>query len=173
ADLDLITQWAPDLVILDEAQRIKNWNTRVARSVKKIDTPYALVLTGTPLENRLEELISIVQFVDRHRLGPTFRLLENHQLRDDVGKVIGYTKLDQIGKTLAPILLRRKKDQVLDQLPERLDKNLFVPMTKLQQDFHDENKETVARIVLKWRRYQYLSEADKQRLMIALQNMRM
>ena len=105
ADLDLIGQWAPDLVILDEAQRIKNWNTRVARSVKKIDTPYAIVLTGTPLENRLEELISIVQFVDRHRLGPTFRLLENHQIRDELGKVIGYTKLDQIGKTLQPILL--------------------------------------------------------------------
>ena len=173
ADLDLIGQWAPDLVILDEAQRIKNWNTRVAKSVKKIDTPYAIVLTGTPLENRLEELISIVQFVDQHRLGPTFKLLENHQVRDDVGKVIGYTKLDQIGKTLEPILLRRRKDQVLDQLPERLDKNLFVPMTPLQQEFHEENRGTVARIVQKWRRYHFLSESDKQRLMIAMQNMRM
>lgn len=173
ADLDLIEQWGPDLVILDEAQRIKNWNTRVARSVKKIASPYAIVLTGTPLENRLEELISIVQFVDQHRLGPTYRLLEEHQIRDDFGKVIGYQKLDQIGKTLAPILLRRKKDQVLDQLPERVDKHLFVPMTDLQQKLHDENRETVARIVLKWRRYQFLSETDKQRLMIALQNMRM
>jgi superfamily II DNA or RNA helicase len=173
ADLDLIGPWAPDLVILDEAQRIKNWNTRVARSVKKIDTPYAIVLTGTPLENRLEELISIVQFVDRHCLGPTFRLLENHQVRDEVGKVVGYTRLDQIGKTLQPILLRRKKGDVLDQLPERLDKNLFVPMTPMQQQIHDENKETVARIVQKWRRYQYLSEADKQRLMTAMQFMRM
>jgi SNF2 family DNA or RNA helicase len=172
-DLDLITQWSPDLVILDEAQRIKNWTTRVARSVKKIDTPYAIVLTGTPLENRLEELISIVQFVDRHCLGPTFRLLENHQRRDEVGKVIGYTRLDQIGQTLEPILLRRKKEQVLDQLPERLDKNLFVPMTPLQQEMHDESKEMVARIVQKWRRYQFLSERDRQRLMSGLQRMRM
>jgi len=173
ADLDVITQWAPDLVILDEAQRIKNWETRVARSVKRIDTPYAIVLTGTPLENRLEELISIIQFVDRHRLGPTFRLLDTHQMRDDNAKVIGYTKLDQVGKTLEPILLRRKKDQVLDQLPERIDTNLFVPMTPLQQELHDENREVVARIVQKWQRYQFLSEADKQRLMMALQNMRM
>jgi SNF2 family DNA or RNA helicase len=172
-DLDLITQWAPDLVILDEAQRIKNWNTRVARSVKKLDSPYAIVLTGTPLENRLEELISIVQFVDQHRLGPTFRLLDTHQRRDEVGKVIGYTRLDQIGTTLAPILLRRKKAEVLDQLPERLDKNLFVPMTPLQLQLHTENREIVARIVAKWRRYKFLSEADKQRLMMALQNMRM
>lgn len=70
-DADLIAQWAPDLVIADEAQRIKNWNTIAARALKRIISPYAMVLTGTPLENRLDELISIVQFVDQHRLGPT------------------------------------------------------------------------------------------------------
>jgi SNF2 family DNA or RNA helicase len=48
-DLDLIAAWSPDLVILDEAQRIKNWATRTARSVKRIVSPYAIVLTGTPL----------------------------------------------------------------------------------------------------------------------------
>ena len=50
---------------------------------RRSPSPYAIVLTGTPLENRLEELISIVQFVDRYRLGPTFRLLHEHQVRDD------------------------------------------------------------------------------------------
>src|SRR5205807_3013416 len=142
-DLDLITAWSPDLVILDEAQRIKNWKTRAARTVKKIASPYAIVLTGTPLENRLEELMSIVQFVDRFRLGPTYRLLHEHQLRDEHGKVVGYTGLDKIGKTLEPVLLRRQKKQVLDQLPERLDKNFFVPMTPLQQQHHNENREIV------------------------------
>src|SRR5205807_3785612 len=155
-DLDLIADWAPDLVILDEAQRIKNWSTRTARSVKQVASPYALVLTGTPLENRLEELISIVQFVDQYRLGPTFRLLHEHQLRDEVGKVIGYRDLDRIGKTLEPILVRRHKDEVLDQLPERIDSNVFVPMTELQMKHHGENLEIVARIVQKWRRYRFL-----------------
>jgi superfamily II DNA or RNA helicase len=172
-DLDLIEAWSPDLVILDEAQRIKNWSTRTARSVKKIQSPYAVVLTGTPLENRLEELISIVQFVDRYRLGPTFKLLHEHQVRDPVGKVVGYRDLDRIGKTLEPVLLRRHKDEVLDQLPERIDNNVFVPMTDAQRDCHDENKEIVARIVQKWRRYRFLSEADQRRLMTALQRMRM
>jgi superfamily II DNA or RNA helicase len=172
-DLDLIEQWSPDLVVLDEAQRIKNWNTRAARSVKKITSPYAIVLTGTPLENRLEELVSIVQFVDRYRLGPTFRLLDDHQVRDEVGKVVGYRNLDRLGKTLEPVLLRRQKKEVLDQLPERLDKNFFVPMTAAQKNLHEENREIVARIVHKWRTYRFLSEADQRRLMIALQNMRM
>jgi len=172
-DLDAIAAWGPDLVILDEAQRIKNWATRAARCVKQIRSPYAIVLTGTPLENRLEELISIIQFVDPFRLGPTFRLLHEHQVRDEVGKVTGYRDLDKIGQSLAPVLLRRQKDQVLDQLPERIESTVFVPMTEPQREHHTENKEIVAKIVLKWRRYKYLSEADKQRLMIALQKMRM
>ncbi len=173
ADLDLIARWSPDLVILDEAQRIKNWNTRTARSAKRIASPYAIVLTGTPLENRLEELVSIVAFVDKHRLGPTFRFLADHQMRNEHGKVVGYRDLDRIGKTLAPVLIRRSKAQVLKQLPDRLDKNFFVPMTPQQRVHHEENREVVARIVAKWRRYKFLSEADQRRLMIALQNMRM
>jgi superfamily II DNA or RNA helicase len=172
-DLHLIDGWAPDLVILDEAQRIKNWSTRVARSVKQIASPYAIVLTGTPLENRLEELVSIVQFVDRFRLGPTFRLLDEHQVRDEAGKVVGYRHLDRIGQTLGPVLLRRLKDNVLEQLPQRLDKNFFVPMTPQQRELHEENREIVSRIVHRWRKYKFLSEADQRRLMIALQNMRM
>ncbi|MFO0969425.1 MAG: DEAD/DEAH box helicase [Gemmataceae bacterium] len=173
ADLDLIRAWEPELVILDEAQRIKNWNTRVARSVKRIDSPYAIVLTGTPLENRLEELVSIVQFVDRFRLGPTYRLMHDHQVTDEHGKVVGYRDLDRIGKTLEPVLLRRRKDMVLSQLPKRIDNNIFVPMTPQQGEMHAENRDIVARIVYKWRMYKFLSEADQRRLMIALQNMRM
>ena len=172
-DLPEIEKWNPDLVILDEAQRIKNWATRVARSVKKIQSPYCIVLTGTPLENRLEELISIVQFVDRFRMGPTYKLLHNHQVHDEGGRVVGYQKLDEIGRTLEPILLRRRKEAVLTQLPTRIDQNIFVPMTPQQREMHEENREIVAKIVQKWRRYKFLSEADKQRLMIALQRMRM
>ena len=173
ADLDLIDAWSPDLVILDEAQRIKNWKTRTARSVKRLASPYAIVLTGTPLENRLEELVSIVEFVDRHRLGPTYRFLADHQVHDENGKVTGYRHLDRIGQTLAPMLLRRTKKQVLSELPARLDKNFFLPMTAEQRRHHEENREVVARIVAKWRRHKFLSEADQRRLMIALQNMRM
>ena len=173
-DLDAIAASSPDLVILDEAQRIKNWQTRTAQSVKRIDSPYAIVLTGTPLENRLEELHSIVEFVDRHRLGPLFRFLHEHQIADDeTGKVVGYQNLNAINTTLAPILLRRTKKEVLQQLPERMDKNFFVPMTEPQWTYHNENRDTVARLVAKWRRYGFLSEVDQRRLMIALQYMRM
>ena len=172
-DLDLISAWAPDLVIVDEAQRIKNWNTIAARALKRIASPYAVVLTGTPLENRLEELISIVQFVDPHRLGPTWRLLDEHQMRDEFGRVIGYQKLDRLGATLAPVMLRRRKAEVLDQLPERVDNTFFVAMTPQQMLHHNENADIVARIVKRWRRTGHLSETDQRVLTCALQNMRM
>ncbi len=172
-DADLIAAWAPDLVIADEAQRIKNWNTIAARSLKRIASPYALVLTGTPLENRLEELISIVQFVDQHRLGPTWRMLDEHQSRDEAGRVVGYRALDRISQTLAPVLLRRRKAEVLSQLPERVDQQIFVPLTPEQRLHHDENGAVVKRIVSRWRKTGFLSDADQRRLQCALQNMRM
>lgn len=172
-DLGWINAWAPDVVILDEAQRIKNWQTRRAKSVKQIRSEYAIVLTGTPLENRLEELHSIMEFVDRFRLGPLFRFLHVHQHTDECGKVIGYRDLDQIGKTLAPVLVRRRKSEVLLELPERTDKHFLVDMTEEQWRHHDENQKTVAEIVAKWRRMGFLTEKDQRSLMIALQNMRM
>ena len=172
-DLDLIGRWSPDVLIVDEAQRVKNWNTVAARALKRIETPYAIVLTGTPLENRLEELVSIVQFVDRYRLGPTWRLRHEHQTVDEAGRVIGYRGLDRIGKTLEPVLLRRRKAEVLSQLPPRMDKTLFVAMTDEQMRHHEENAEIVDRIVSRWRKSGFLSDADQRRLTCALQNMRM
>jgi len=173
-DLDAIAALRPDMVILDEAQRIKNWQTRAAKAVKQIESTFALVLTGTPLENRIEELHSITEFVDRHRLGPLFAFKAAHEIREeDSDRVIGYQHLNKINKTLSPILIRRTKKQVLDQLPPRLDKNFFVPMTEQQWVPHDENREIVARLVQKWRRYRFLNDKDQLRLRIALQNMRM
>jgi hypothetical protein len=172
-DLDLIAAWAPELVIVDEAQRIKNWHTIAARALKRIDSTYAVVLTGTPLENKLEELISIVQFVDQHRLGPTWKLLHEHQRKDEAGRVIGYLGLEKIGQSLAPIMLRRRKSEVLTQLPARTDQKLWVPMTEQQMVYHQENAEVVSKIVLRWRRLGFLTEQDQRRLTCALQNMRM
>ena len=172
-DLDLIASWAPELVIVDEAQRVKNWNMIAARALRRIDSAYAIVLTGTPLENKLEELISIVQFVDQHRLGPTWKLLHDHQVKDEGGRVTGYTGLGKIGETLAPIMIRRRKSEVLQQLPRRTDQNLLVPMTEMQMTYHRENSEVVAKIVHRWRKTRFLSDKDQRRLTCALQNMRM
>ncbi len=102
-DLDYVAGMSPDLIILDEAQRIRNWETATAKTIKLLRSRYALVLTGTPLENKLEELYSVVQFVDGRRLGPLFRFLHDHREVDDHGKLIGYRDLDQVRARLAPM----------------------------------------------------------------------
>ncbi len=173
-DLKYINQMEPDLVILDEAQRIKNWKAKTSIAIKKIKSPYAIVLTGTPIENRLEELYSIMQFINQFKLGPLYRFLDHHQINDpQSGKIIGYTNLKEISQQLSKTLIRRTKKQVLRQIPKRQDKVLLVPMTEEQREIHDEQKDFVARLVHKWRRYKFLSEPDRKRLMSGLSKMRM
>src|SRR5204862_1858111 len=95
-DLATVNDWGADLVVLDEAQRIKNWESKTSRAVKKLKSRYALVLTGTPLENKLEELYSIVQFIDDRRLGPAFQFLHDHRKLDSEGRLVGYRNLETI-----------------------------------------------------------------------------
>src|SRR6202035_1536965 len=70
-------------------------------------------------------------------------------------------------------MIRRRKSEVLRQLPSRTDQNLLVPMTETQMLYHQENADEVAKIVRRWRKTKFLSDKDQRRLMIALQNMRM
>ena len=173
-DWDLINKMQPDIVILDEAQRIKNWKAKISQNIKRIRSPYALVLTGTPLENNIEELYSLVQYVNPLLLGALHHFLTKHQVKDGhSGKVTGYTGLNEIGRQLSGILLRRTKKEVLKQLPGRMDKNLFVPLTPVQAEMHEEFKDIVAKLVHKWKRFGFLNEQDRQRLLNNLNMMRM
>ena len=119
----------PDVVILDEAQRIKNWQTKTAQAVKKLDSDYAFVLTGTPLENRIDELYSIIQFLDPGILGPLFRFNREFYELDDKGRPIGFRNLDVLAKRISRVMLRRRKEDVERDLPGRTTKTFFVPMT--------------------------------------------
>jgi len=85
-DIEEMRNLRPDLIIFDEAQRIRNWATATARTIKQLKSRYAFVLTGTPLEYKLEELYSVVEFVDGRRLGPAFRFLKEHRMEDENGK---------------------------------------------------------------------------------------
>lgn len=172
-DGKLIREWGPDLIILDEAQRIKNWQTRTAKCVKELESTFAIVLTGTPIENRIEELHSIMEVVDRHHLGPLYRFVHNHRMTDETGKLVGYRNLETVRKSLASVMIRRKKGEVLRQLPGRVDKTFFVDMTPEQRQIHDEYGDMVAQLVAKWRRQRFLCEADQRRLQMALASMRM
>jgi hypothetical protein len=100
-------------------------------------------------------------------------LLHEHQVKDDSGRVVGYKGLEKINQTLAPVMIRRRKADVLMQLPARTDQNVLVPMTEPQMDYHQENAEIVKKIADRWGKMKFLSDQDQRRLTCALQNMRM
>lgn len=172
-DIEDMHNLRPDLIILDEAQRIRNWATATARTIKQLKSRYALVLTGTPLENKLEELYSVVEFVDGRRLGPAFRFLKEHRMEDEKGKLLGYRGLDQIHRQLQPILLRRTRKEVLPELPKRTDQVFRVSMTPEQAGPYWEQSDILAKLMRKWERQGWLSEVDLRRITCCIQNMRM
>ena len=128
----LLDALRPDVVILDEAQRIKNWQTKTANAVKKLQSRYAFVLTGTPLENRIDEIYSIVQFLDSDLLGPLFRFNREFYELDTKGKPSGFRNLDELARRVSSVMLRRRKEDVESELPGRTVKTFFVPMTDAQ-----------------------------------------
>ena len=107
-----------DFLILDEAQRAKNYETKTANSLKKINTKHKLVITGTPIENRLIDIYSIMGIIDPEFLGPLWEFSYQHCLFDPDrhNKINGYYNLQNLNSSLNNILLRREKRKVLDQL---------------------------------------------------------
>jgi superfamily II DNA or RNA helicase len=132
-DLGHLHALQPDLVILDEAQRIKNWRAKTSQALKDLPRPFAFVLTGTPLENRLEELYSIVEFLDDRLLGPPWQFMARHIIKDEWGGIIGYRDLEGVRRAIAPILLRRRKADVLQDLPERIDNDFWLELDTEQE----------------------------------------
>ncbi len=173
-DLKVYKSMDCDLLIMDEVQRLKNWNTQIAKAARLIHSNYAVVLSGTPLENKLEELYSVMQLVDQFCLGPFYLFREQSIITEGVtGKVVGYKNLNQVGKKVSSVLIRRTKKQVALQMPERTDKILYVEMTEPQREIHDECQAMVAKIVYKWRHTHFISEANRKRLLLMLSKMRM
>ena len=162
-----------DMLILDEVQRLKNWNTQIAIAARRVEARYVVALSGTPLENRLEELFSVMELVDQYCLGPYYRFRQQCIVTNESGKVTGYQHLHEVGRLARQRLIRRRKRDVELQMPHRQDKNLLVPMTTQQMEKHEEFKQVVARLIHKWNSRHFLSEQDRRQLLLNLNQMRM
>ncbi len=163
---------APDVIILDEAQRIKNWQTRTAQAVKRLSSRYAFVLTGTPLENRIDELYSIVEFLDPVIFGPLFRFNRDFYQLDERGRPTGYRNLDVLHRRVRPIMLRRRKEEVEGQLPGRTVNTYFVSMHPEQAERYEPYQTYVTRLAALARR-RPLTKEEMDRLQRYLACMRM
>ncbi|ATQ67847.1 ATP-dependent helicase [Methylosinus trichosporium OB3b] len=162
----------PDIVVLDEAQRIKNWQTKTARRVKSLRSPYAFVLTGTPIENRIDELYSIVQYLDPELLGPLFRFNREFYELDERGRPIEYKNLAALRDRIASLMLRRRKADVEKELPGRTVKTYFVPMAEEQKLRYEDYRAPAARLIAEAQR-RPLRQDEFDRLQQLLACMRM
>ena len=162
----------PDVIILDEAQRIKNWRTKTASAVKRLRSRFAFVLTGTPLENRIDEVYSIIEYLDPKILGPLFRFNRDYYVLDDRGRPAGYQNLDLLSERISPVMLRRRKDEVEDELPDRTLNNYFTEMTREQRARYEDHEYNMARIAGRAKRRPLTPEEFK-RLQLELACMRM
>lgn len=170
-DLVEINKNSYDFVILDEAQKIKNYETKTARAIKSIHKKHALVITGTPLENKLLDIYSIVQFIDQKHLAPQWEFSYQHCIFDThyKNKIHGYYNLQGLKNRLNPILIRREKREVFEQLPNVVQKNIFVNLSDEQANMHASFKSGIAKILSK----KFKTTYDWQKLMHLLTNMRM
>lgn len=170
--LDINGHLRPDIVVLDEAQRIKNWATKTAQAVKRLQSRYAFVLTGTPIENRIDELYSIVDFLDPSLLGPLFRFNREFYQFDEKGRPSDYQNLPALRERVRPVLLRRRKHHVETELPDRTDRNHFIRLTPAMQVEYDDYKLQASRLVQQSLK-RPLKKEESERLMILLAIMRM
>jgi len=172
-DLSVISETLkPDLLILDEAQRIKNWRTKIASTIKLISSRYVFVLTGTPLENRIEDLYSLLQVIDARVLGPLWRCLLDFHVIDERGKVMGYRNLSELRQRISSVMLRRNRSLVSDQLPERTEVTLDIPLTNVQQEIHDSAMSNAGKLAQIAKR-RPLTPGESNALMASLQQARM
>ena len=158
-----------DLIILDEGQRIKNWETKTSQVIKSLKSRFALVLAGTPIENRLDELYSIMEFIDDRRLGPAFRFFNTYRVIDEKGKLLGYKNIDDLRKRLAPVMIRRTRAGVMKELPPRSSEIRRITPTDEQLQIDKSHRRIIQQIISK----KYISEMDLLRLQKAMLMCRM
>jgi superfamily II DNA or RNA helicase len=170
--LDINARLQPDIVVLDEAQRIKNWNTKTAQAVKRLRSRYAFVLTGTPIENRIDELYSLIDYLNPEIFGPLFRFNRDFYSLDEKGRPADYRNLAQLQERLGTVMLRRRKLDIETELPERTDRVRFLPLSPSQEQAYRGYEMIVARLV-QAARHRPLSPAEQDKLMRTLAMMRM
>jgi len=137
-------------VILDEAQHIKNPMSQTARSAKKLKSERRLALTGTPIENRLSELWSIFDFVSPGLLGQ-LKMFEERVARPiDRGDM---ETAHRLRSTIKPFVMRRVKSDVAQDLPDKIEQEMIVPLAEEQAKLYKQ--------ILRQVRKSVLSEVEK------------
>ena len=145
-DIDLLSDYRFDYVILDESQAIKNPSSHITKAVMQLDTANRLILTGTPLENSTLDLWSQMSFINPGLLGSQSFFRNEFQVpiekRHDEGKT------GRLYGLIKPFMLRRNKSQVATDLPEKVESVLYCEMSADQSTQYEEAKSYYRNLIL-------------------------
>jgi superfamily II DNA or RNA helicase len=137
-DIQRFTGLRFGVVVLDESQAIKNPMSQTARALVQLDAGHRIALTGTPVENTLLDLWSQMNFLNRGLLG-SYRYFNDHYIKP-VEKTGDKRRGAELARLIRPFVLRRTKQQVTPELPEKIEKTEFCEMTPAQRELYEETK---------------------------------
>ena len=137
-DIEELKDIKLDFVILDESQNIKNIYSQANKAIMLLNTRYRLALSGTPIENNLLELYSLFRFLNPTMLGSIENFNRYYML--PIQKDNDKNAMEELKKRIYPFILRRVKKEVLKDLPEKIEKTLFIEMNKEQKRFYEERR---------------------------------
>lgn len=146
-DVDLIKAFKFNYIILDESQSIKNPQSQSSRAVKQLRAAHKLVLTGTPIENSISELWSQLAFISPGLVGSLPSFTERFVNPIERGKDVH--KMQQLKAIIKPFVLRRTKDQVATELPEKIEQVVYSNMTEQQAEAYETVKSYYRNEILK------------------------
>ena len=133
-DLELYKDKNFTICVIDEAQNIKNPISGITRSVKKINAKTKIALTGTPLENSITELWSIFDYIMSGFFSTRESFNSKYKVKDfdeDTNKL-----LSNLNKQITPFILRRRKKDVLTELPEKIENNIYIDLSSEQKKLY-------------------------------------
>jgi SNF2 family DNA or RNA helicase len=146
-DVDILKDFSFNYVILDESQSIKNPNSLSSRAIKQLRAAHKLVLTGTPIENSIQELWSQLSFINPGLVGSLQSFTE--RFVTPIEKANDAHKMQQLKAIIKPFILRRTKDQVAKELPPKMEQVVYCSMSEEQADAYETVKSYFRNEILK------------------------
>ena len=137
-DVKLLTKEKFEMIILDESQNIKNITSQITKAVMLLNSEKRLALSGTPVENNLGELYSLFRFLNPQMFGGIEDF--NNYYANPIQKDNDLEIIEELKKKIYPFILRRIKKQVLKDLPDKIEKTLYVEMNEPQRKLYEERR---------------------------------
>lgn len=142
-DIDEIKKTNWDFVVADEATRISSPKSKQGKIIKTISATHKIALTGTPLNNAIQDIWNILDFCQKDCLGSYWQFTEKYCLKDRFKSIVGYQNLNELKTRISEFMLRRTKKEVLTELPDKLYETVYVEFTTEEKKIYEAVKKEI------------------------------